>query len=290
MEEDEGSSQTVALRLERLAAPVPRDRLPTYDALGLEPLANEADRWQMVASSGLSWGIKALSKAEPERWFELGGLMGSAGESVMLAGAAEVEVAALRQAIQDGSIPRAYGMSQRLFAEAEGQQILSVGHRLANTALRALMTSSFYPWGERDLGGLVTRFPPNSSNRNHWISIGQTRDLARLGEASKNPAVQRIVEAVIGLRDSLAWRALDQQRASDFHRQREVSEFLSRFELRSEHGVRTLTGFGSPWAEDPGPQQKIDAICATSHDALDALLPALQEIRRGWEDSFESTT
>ena len=63
---------------------------------------------------------------------------------------------------------RYYGISQRWYAEAEGQTILSVGHRLANIVARALMGDALYPW-DQVLRRLETRFPASSTNKRHSV-------------------------------------------------------------------------------------------------------------------------
>lgn len=282
MNADDGASQTIAIRLQRLAVPVAKSRIPTYEKLGLEALVREATRWQQLRSTGLAWGMAAMRKAEPDRWVELANLFGSTGESALLAASAEVEIELLRGAIRDRTVSREYGISQRFFAEAQGQQVLGTGHRLANVVARALMADSNYPWGTRALGGISGRFPSESVDRSHWIAISRAGDLGRTAQASGVQSLERMARSLEQLRKSSEWRALEDQRGSDFHRARHESPYFAHMTFSVEAGKKTISVYGSPSADDPAPQGRVEGICQISRSALNLLLPAMKGIRLGW--------
>jgi len=276
------TKQTIAIRLQRLAVPIPREEVPTFEAVALTPLVEEATVWQTLRAHSWFWGWGDLVHMPTARWLEIGELFGSTGESVCLAATAEIEVEILRRAIADRSIPSFYGISQRFFAEAQGTAILGVGHRLANLVVRVLMSDRSYPWGVSDLRNLGVAFPPKAKAKKYWIELARADDLQRLATASSYPSIRRMADALTALRLSEPWQKLEEQRAVDFHRWRDESPYVAKAVYREESGARTLSVLGSPDPDSPTSRAFIKAVCSTSRRALDRLLPTLVEVREGW--------
>lgn len=273
---------TISIELQRLAVPIPKERVPTYEELGLASLIEEATEWQTLRAGGWFWGWSALIGQEGDRWVELALLIGSVGESVLLAAAAEVEIEALRRGIKDGTVHRYYGMSQRFFAEAEGQFIMGAGHRLANIVARALMADRDYPWGQRGLHDLAHRFPARAEGRGHWVPMARSAVLVKIAEASPHDGLKRMARAVAELYRHPVWQRLEDQRGVDFHRWRAESPFFTQPTFSRGSGTATFSEPGAPAADDPTPALFFESICQTSRAALDRLLRALQETRAGW--------
>jgi hypothetical protein len=248
----------------------------------LEALIREATRWQELRISSLGWGTIALRKREPDRWVEVVNLFGSTGESALLAASATVEIELLRQGIRAGTVPYEYAISQRFFAEAQGQQVMGTAHRLANVVARILMIDPDYPWGSTGVGDIADRFPPESDDRKHWISLTDSKRLVRAGRMSRTPFLKRMSASVNDMRKRKEWRNLDDQRGADFHRARRESPYFARMEYRSEPGMKGITVFGSPRPTDPAAHSAVERICTTSRSGLDLLLPVMKVVRRGW--------
>jgi hypothetical protein len=276
------AGQTIAIRLQRLAVPIPKEEVPTFEDVALTPLVEEATVWQSLRAHSWFWGWGDLVNMPPARWLEIGELFGSTGESVCLAATAEIEVEILRRAIEGRSIHSFYGISQRFLAEAQGTAILGVGHRLANLVVRVLMSDRSYPWGLSELGKLRVAFPPKAKGQEHWIELARAGDLRRLAIASNYPSIRRMAEALVALRLSEPWHKLEEQRAVDFHRWRDESPFVARAVYSEQPGARTLSVLGSPDPDSAQSRAFIEAVCSTSRSALGRLLPTLVEVREGW--------
>jgi hypothetical protein len=276
------AGQTIAIRLQRLAVPIPKEAVPTFDDVALTALVEEATLWQSLRAHSWFWGWGDLVHMPAARWLEIGELFGSTGESVCLAATAEIEVEILRRAIKDRSIHSFYGISQRFFAEAQGTAILGIGHRLANLVIRVLMSDPSYSWGQSGLGKLRVAFLPKAKGRDHWIELARADDLSRLAIASSHKSICRMADALVALRLSEPWQKLEAQRAVDFHRWRDESPFVAKAVYSEVPGERTLSVLGSPDPDDPQSREFIEAVCSTSRSALDRLLPTLVDVREGW--------
>lgn len=222
--EEQALGVTAAVRLPRLTAPRPVNAPPpTFADLGMTQLHKVCKSWQFERAGSTFWELNI--RGRPDSWREIPVLMGSTAESALLAGTACVEVECLRQAIAAGDLPREYGLAQRFFAEAQGHLILGCGHRLANIALRVMMLARGYPWGV----GVRLRQPitPFSDNRDDWVAMAEMPDFRRAAIASPYRSLDRLTSVVIDLAGSRQWSLLDRQRASEFHRGRQESPFVS---------------------------------------------------------------
>jgi hypothetical protein len=216
--------RTGSVRLPRLSAPRAPGTDPTFDELGLAALAEECKTWHHVRVVGNFWELNAVHMGRPDSWREIPVLMGSVAEAALLAGSVEVEIECLRRAIAAGPLPVQYGLAVRFFAEAQGQLLLGCGHRLANIALRVMMLANGYPWGASV--GYAQPFPPNSDNRDDWIPMSDLHKYQTAATASGHPSLTALVSVVVDLWSSAEWKALEDQRAMDFHRARQESPFV----------------------------------------------------------------
>ncbi len=215
---------TAAIRLRQLAPPVAVGiPAPSFEELGLRELAEVCRAWQLHRAGSTFWEVNAGIRMDA--WREIPVLMGSTAESALLAGSAQVEIERLRRAMQAGELPREYGLAQRFFAEAQGQQILGCGHRMANTAVRAMMLAAGYPWGAAV--GLGQPVPPFIDNRKHWIAISELSEYRRAAAGSPYLSLVRLATVVVDLEGSSQWQRLENQRGTDFHRGRHESPFVA---------------------------------------------------------------
>lgn len=223
-EQEDPPGVTAAVRLPQLAPPVPAGvPAPTFEELGLRELAKVCRAWQLHRAGSTFWELNAGPR--PDAWRELPVLMGSTAESALLGGSAQVEIERLRRAMQAGELRKEYGLAQRFFAEAQGQQILGCGHRMANIALRAMMLATGYPWGAAV--ELSQPTPPFSDNKGDWIAMSQVSEYRRAAAASPYPSLALLATVVLDLEGSSQWQRLEDQRGMDFHRGRHESPFVA---------------------------------------------------------------
>ena len=283
--------QVGSLRLPRLSAPRTAD--PTFDELGLAPLADECERWQLQRAGSLFWELNVRAGGHPDTWREVPILMGSCAESALLAATAEVEIERLRRATAAEELPKQYALAERFFAEAQGHQILGCGHRLANIAVRTLMLAQGYPWGEPV--GSPAPIPAFSDQKEDWVSMSLMPSYRKAAALSPYRSLDQLTTVVIDICGSTQWRALDDRRGKDFHRGREESPFVagaSRVTAwRSDGTTRIL----EPRDDMPTPEAVdlwLKDLGKESHDALlklagwivsfrKALYAAVSEITNG---------
>ena len=188
-----GTPQVGSLRLPRLSAPRTAD--PTVEDLGLAPLTDEWERWQLQRAGSLFWELNVRPGGHPDAWREIPILMGSCAESALLAGSAEVEIECIRRAMAAGSLPKQYGLAQRFLAEGQAHQILGCGHRLANLAVRTLMLAPGYPWGE----ALPAPIPAFSDAKSDWVSMSDMPSYRRAATASPYRSLDRLTTVVVDI-------------------------------------------------------------------------------------------
>lgn len=215
---------------------------------------HEAQRWQLmsgVASSaesasamagvpGISWTVREADGTETvvpmrgkdrpreaNRLLEIHGLLGSIGEQLMLAWAAEQDVQRVVQSAGSrGELVTT--MLGRAHAELSSHFILGASHSLANLVLRVLLldaqaTVTFaHAWGKRYS---ADAFAPFSNDRNGWLTFNRSMvDALRKGAtASSSNAMKTMVESVCTYHEGSAYAGLDDRRGLDYHRHRPQS-------------------------------------------------------------------
>lgn len=258
--------------------------VPNFAELGLMELAEECRQWQHLRSAGDLWEFNSLKAGRPDSWREIAQLMGSVGESVVLAAGAEVEVEMLRRAITSGRVDHKCALAQRFFAEGESHLLLGAAHRLGNICLRALMLAPGYPWAVK-----LDRIPdrpvePYSDARQDWIPFSATPQLRRLSSKSGYPSLIRLAGIVTTLKSSPAWGEMERQRDLDFHRAREespVATGTSRSPAwkRTGPGQRTLSSTLQPDLTRDQTIAWVEPICAAPRGLLDQLGPVMVDFR-----------
>jgi hypothetical protein len=294
--DDEAEHLAIAsIRLRRLAYSVAPDAIPSFAEVGLAPLVAEAAAWQHLRVGSAFWEVIATADGtanQQDRWHEVGLLMGSAAESVLLATSAEIEIEILRRAVAGGSLPYQYVLAQRFFAESQSNQVLAFGHRLANLLVRALMLDSTYPFGVDCPNKLRRPFPVYSDNPAAWISLSELHSLEQLFEAAPHESLRSLYVTVIELRNQPEWRALEERRAVDFHRWRDETPLVAGAERATlwRHDpigrTRTLELRAST---TPGPATAVSAvneIVSVSRHALDLLESPMHRWRQTWMDAM----
>lgn len=214
---------------------------PLHEDVGMGPVVNVARRCADVrGTAGLQWVPGTSMDLAANPWREVYGLVGSIGESLVVAAACEIEVEWHRRARAVGDLPPAMVVGQRFFSIAEGQEVLGVGHRLVNLVARVLATrddvratmQSFRPlkrW-QRD------HFPFDDG-RSSWLSADSptVEALARVAAAHRHPSFARLADAVQELVRSAAWKNLEESRGQNFHRWRAESSVLAGVDRTSGH-------------------------------------------------------
>jgi hypothetical protein len=289
-EEDSFPGLTVSITLARLAYSASGlEGLPSYEELGLADLVEAGRQWQLLRADASTWEWNAAFAGRPEAWREIGLLMGSVGESVMLAAAAQTEIEALRGAVRAGAIPHSCVLALRFFAEGQSHLLISVSHRLTNIALRGLMLAKGYPWSTTDRRVPAVPAAPYSPEKKDWIQFSLSPVLVELAEGSGIPSLTALAATVSSLASDPAWQELQHHRDEDFHRAREESPLV--FDSRrapvwreTGPGQRTLS---MSWRPDPSADEALawaDSICSVPQQAMKALAPLLSRFADTWAD------
>jgi hypothetical protein len=281
---------TAAVRLPRLTTPRPRETpAPTFAELGLAPLEKVCKEWQFDRAGSTFWELNIGGRMDA--WREIPVLMGSTAESALLAGAAQVEIECLRSAIQAGDVEQEYGLAQRFFAEAQGQQILGCGHRLANIGVRVMMLAPGYPWGADVC--LPRPVAPFSDHPEDWISMSKMPSFRRSAAASPYPALVTLATVVINLSGSEQWARIERLRGSEFHRARQESPFVAGARHTSVWRVEGQTRILEP-ADDVPTAAEVERWLADlgreAADALRALPRFMRDFRVALADAVEEIT
>jgi hypothetical protein len=275
-----GTPQIASLRLPRLSAPRAVGSDPTFEELGLASLADECRAWQLQRAGSLFWELNVTAGSHPDAWREIPILMGSCAESALLAGSAEVEIECLRRAIAAAELPKEYGLAQRFFAEAQAQQILGCGHRLANIAVRTLMRGPRYPWDEKvDCSAPIPAF---SDHREDWIAMSEMPSYRRAAVRSPYRSLDRLTMVVIEIFGSSQWQTLDDRRGNDFHRAREESPFVAGASRVTAWRTDGTTRILEPRDDMPTPEAVdlwLKDLGKESHEALLKLADWLKSFR-----------
>lgn len=255
MEEGDELETPSAILLPSLAPDLAEDvPVPIRPTAEYSHVWKEAQRWQMMSSvasraesasamagvRGICWTVHESDGTdtvvsmqgkdrprEANRVLEIHGLMGSIGEQLMLAWAAEQDVQ--RVELSAGSRRELVTtMLGRAHAELSSHFILGASHSLANLALRVLLldtqaTATFAQvWGKRYA---ADAFAPLSNDRNGWLTLNKSLvdALRRAAAASSSQAMKTMVESVCGYYESSAYAGLDDRRGLDYHRHRPQS-------------------------------------------------------------------
>jgi hypothetical protein len=271
--------QIGSVRLPRLSAPRKPGSDPTFKELGLGPLADESKNWHHERAGSLFWELNVTAGSHLDAWREIPVLMGSCAESALLAGSAEVEIECLRRAMADG-LHKEYGLAQRFFAEAQGQQILGCGHRLANIAVRTLMRAPRYPWDEKV--GCSAPIPAFSDRKEDWVSMSDMASYRRAARRSPYRSLHRLTTVVVDIPGSLQWKMLEDRRARDFHRGRDESPFVTGASRDSAWRTEGPTRILEPRDDQPTPEDVdrwLKDLGKESHEALLKLARWLRSFR-----------
>jgi hypothetical protein len=277
-EQEDPPGVTAAIRLPQLTPPVPAGiPAPSFEELGLRELVEVCRAWQLHRAGSTFWELNAGARTDV--WREIPVLMGSTAESALLAGSAQVEIERLRRAIEAGELPNEYGLAQRFFAEAQGQQILGCGHRMANIAVRAMMLVAGYPWGTAV--GLNRPVTPFSDHQGDWIAMSRLSEYRRAAAASPFPSLVRLATVVVDLEGSSQWQRLEDQRGTDFHRGRHESPFVAGARRESVWRFDAQTRILEPGGEDvPTDAEGERWLADLGADSLAALLLLPRSMRR----------
>jgi hypothetical protein len=225
----EQSAWIVPMYLGARATPV-----PSYEDVGLSSTIDAATICFDLRSDGLFLGTRFMAGGLAENpWREICGLVGSIGESLVLAAACGVEAEAHKRAIASGGEPNGMVIAQRFFSNAQGQEVISVGHRLANVAIRTLAIDPDLRARMDTCGhparGWAKAHAPNSSARRAWLSLNKaTADALRcVVTQTRHCAIFDVAEEVALLQHSDEWRELDDVRGESHHRWRAESSVVT---------------------------------------------------------------
>jgi hypothetical protein len=192
-------------------------------------------RWQLMSARG-SWSETASMASggwrQHSREFradainELAGLMGSVGEQITLAWAAEQDVQRWLRSRRD---PYHRTMGTRALAELSMHFSLGAAHGFANAVLRVLLLDDRI----RDVlvaaqGRNGPGYRPLSTDRRDWHTFSPNSqrpwtDLPRLVDSANSTPAVRLVRELELLRGAHRFAAMDARRGMDYHRQRPQS-------------------------------------------------------------------
>ncbi|WP_371476354.1 hypothetical protein [Kitasatospora sp. NBC_00315] len=213
-----------------------------------EDVAEVARAWQQRSARGSQVGfssfdgLRAAGAADPvdavNRVVELHGLMGSIGEQLALAYAAEQDAQRwlARPIVGDANDPlrlrtgqEHHRMAARGLCEASAHFSLAAAHALANTVLRVLLLDAVAadvinssPFGKKGNG-----FPPGEDqNKQAWLTFappGKFWSETLVAAAAPAAQMTALVERLTHLQADPRFDALDQRRGGYYHRHRPQS-------------------------------------------------------------------
>lgn len=174
------------------------------------------------------------------------GLAGSIAESLAVCAACEVEIESLR-AVADPSGE----IGGRFFSIASSQEIIGVGHRLANLVQRAISARPEYrallrSSSDRQLAACANVDDPRSTARAAWLSLNAdtVRAMVDALRGVSHPSIKSALTELAALVRSDQWVNLTETRGEVFHRSRPESSIAAGLDGRS--------GFVSPIIDPAG--------------------------------------
>lgn len=211
---------------------------------------------------------------DPNRVLEIHGLMGAIGEQIGLALTGDLDSRRLiAEALNAPQDELTYRLRIRAMAELSAYFTLGAAHSLANLTLRILLLHSDIA---QQIDPTGSKYPVGDDGRDAW---GTLNSLSRIFEnqikaAGKGP-LGNLISAVIDLRSSPDFKALDERRGMDFHRRRPQSvEHTAPTAgiYSSEDGVATL--------RMPAPMRQPEADPTAVHSLAQAGLYKVSEAMR----------
>lgn len=218
---------------------------------------------------------------EPNRIFELHGLMGAIGEQLGLACTIERDVQRFL-ATADERTPEHQRLIQRALAETSGYFVLGAIHSVGNLVLRLLLLNASAAATVNGKYGQAGGFPPLSDNREAWRTLnpGLVTNLAAAAKVSGNQVMTQAVTAVQALQASPAFIDLDNRRGMDYHRRRPQSvEHASprKPAVTVAGNTTTTTGF-APQLEPEADADKVHAIVVAAMEQLTSTMTELRAL------------
>ena len=196
-------------------------------------LSDTAQKWQVYGNIADFQEMSAVAnRADPGRMYIVAGRIASAGEQLMLAGAAYRDARAWTTNGERGAAAR---LPARALAEVVSYFAISAAHGLANVTARLLAleqrSREILAKLEKHSRGFLPFDPKDSA----WLPLNKkTVDSLEAAALHHQPAVQELVALLRTLVDDEGWAGLVERRHNDFHRWRPQSV---------EGGVSTST----PW-------------------------------------------
>ncbi|MFJ6385888.1 hypothetical protein ACIQI7_38530 [Kitasatospora sp. NPDC092039] len=301
---------TSALSLSTFSPRNPDGSLPE-PADRREGIVRVAGSWQKRSARGDMVGFVSLASLRGStaaeradavnRVVELHGLMGSIGEQLVLAYAAEQDAQRwLALPVEEPEVPwvgRHHRMAVRGLCEACAHFLLAAAHALANTVLRVLLLDpeaaavvNASGWGKRGKG-----FPPGEhENKDAWLTFapgGKFWSVTLVAAAAHSTQLTALVQCLTDLQSDSRFKALEQSRGGYYHRHRPQS--LSHTSPRTGiatigDGVVTLDLGGADdhvvntdAENDEGHHHRVvsDALVMLA-DAMDAMDPLIADAAR----------
>ena len=165
---------------------------------------------------------------EKNRVLEIHGLMGSIGEQLMLAWAAEQDVqrVILTRNTRDEVVTRMLG---RAHAELSAHFLLGASHSLANLALRTLfldqVATDAFAAAWKNKKSFSIDFAPGPDERAGWLTMneGMVKAMTTAAKASSGTSIKTLVSLIDTYRCGEGFSSLDNRRGMDYHRRRPQS-------------------------------------------------------------------
>ncbi|GAB88172.1 hypothetical protein [Gordonia rhizosphera] len=170
------------------------------------------------------------------QWRETCALAGSMAESLMLGSAAYVEAVWHQRAIGADTEPAGMALAQRYLADGAIDNVVSVGHRLANFVVRVARTS---PTAQaaldrveklRPLGPIYVPFATDDPSA--WLSLNGAT-VTRLRNVLDPKLHTAPLDALDSLVASSEWVVAVGNRAENFHRWRKEHEYVTGVDAES---------------------------------------------------------
>ncbi|MEU0075571.1 hypothetical protein ABZ027_39510 [Streptomyces sp. NPDC006332] len=261
-----------------------------------------AMRWQAFSSRGAlaGWASEeSLRQAGvPDygplinRVVEIHGLMGSIGEQLALARAAELDAqrhrlgAAIVDPQQAAVLEHSRRMAVRALCEMSTHFVLGAAHGLANLVLRTVLCHSAAACEVNQAKRLkkAQGFPPGTDLKDAWLTFSPTGDvwstlLPAVAATSGLTSLQDLVARLRLLQTDPRFVALEQRRGMDYHRHRPQSldHTSPRAGLWSYDAVHKVSTMRMPGASADAERDE-EIVHRISADALECLSTALTDL------------
>ena len=243
-----------------------------------------------MRTNKLKWLLSGNPENEMVR--EIHGLFGTVGELVFVSMEAEVEKELLRRALEAPNIEppmsAALKRSMRVFAEVQMNDLIVLGHQLANLTLRTMMLTDSHVSSDQPTNRRRDTPEPGSHEFKAWVSLNDecVGKLLVVAKRTQIPELSELATSLCGLTGpNRPWQELYKLRNEQYHRWRGESPGVTgvNFELRPMSSETVPLWPVQNYSEG---EQIVENVSKTSRKALDSVAPFMSQYLDDWNTAF----